>query len=241
MTDLTPEPAPETDADAIREELREATRRLVRTTDALPDAAYAEPSGLPDWTRAHVLAHLALNAEGLARALTGVIDGASAWMYASDQARDDDIATLAAASPSRIRERVLAACTLLSNAIDAVPPDQADTIIERSPGGRRFRVGDVPRMRLQEVEVHHADLDAGYDRGRWRAPFAAGLVDAMRTRVQVSTGFTAHASDVDRSWTFGDGGPVVSGALVDLAWWLTGRGSGEGLTSDGEMPRIGGI
>ena len=56
-------------------DLSEATRRLVRTADGLSDDQYAEPSALPGWTRAHVLAHLALNAEGLAGALTGIVEG----------------------------------------------------------------------------------------------------------------------------------------------------------------------
>ncbi len=34
-------------------------------------------------------------------------------------------------------------------------------------------------------------------------------------------------------------GATVSGAAADLGWWLTGRGDGEGLTSDdGVLPRI---
>ena len=75
--------------------LHESTQRLVRTVDSLPDAAFAEPSGLPDWTRAHVIAHLALNAEGLAGALTGLVQGEPTPMYSSPEARDADIAELA--------------------------------------------------------------------------------------------------------------------------------------------------
>ena len=34
----------------------------------------------------------------------------------------------------------------------------------------------------------------------------------------------------------------MSGAAADLAWWLTGRGTGDGLTSeDGELPGIAGM
>ena len=53
----------------------EATQRLVRTVDSLDDEELATPSGLPDWTRAHVVAHLALNAEGLAGVLRSRIEG----------------------------------------------------------------------------------------------------------------------------------------------------------------------
>ena len=58
----------------VEDLLQEATRRLVRAVDGLDDNAYAEPSGLPGWTRGHVLAHLTLNAEGLAAALSGIVD-----------------------------------------------------------------------------------------------------------------------------------------------------------------------
>lgn len=231
MTDLTT-------VDVIEDLLPEATRRLVRTTDALPDSAYPEPSGLPGWTRAHVLAHLTLNAEGLAGALAGVVEGRRVPMYASDEARDGDIDELAGKTPGVIRSRLLAACTDLKDAIDAVPDDQQDTTIERTPGGRTFTVGAVPWMRLGEVEIHHADLAAGYDHGRWSVPFASDVLESRRTRLDASVAFTAYASDIDRTWTYGEGGPTVTGSVTDLAWWMTGRGDGEGLTSDGEMPRI---
>ena len=67
MEDLEPQ--------AEFELLPEATQRLVRTVDGLDDEALGAPSGLPDWTRGHVVAHLALNAEALAGVLEGVIEG----------------------------------------------------------------------------------------------------------------------------------------------------------------------
>jgi maleylpyruvate isomerase len=221
-------------------DLSEATRRLIRSADALTEDQFAEPSGLPGWTRAHVLAHLALNAEGLAGALTGVVEGRRVPMYASQEARDGDIEDLAGHEPSVVRTRLLAACTDLADAIAAVPEDQADAVIDRVPGGRTFTVGDVPWMRLREVEIHHADLAAGYDRSSWSPAFAVHVLDGMLARDAAAQPFTARATDLDREWAHGDGGPVVSGRAVDLAWWLTGRGSGDGVTSEGgTLPQIG--
>jgi maleylpyruvate isomerase len=220
-------------------DLSEATRRLVRTADGLPDHQYAEPSDLPGWTRAHVLAHLALNAEGLAGALTGIVEGNRVPMYASQEARDGDIEELAGKTPTAIRTRLLGGCTDLADAIRAVPDDAAATTVDRVPGGRTFAAGDVASMRLREVEIHHADLAAGYDRSAWAPEFAALVLDGMRER---GTGapLTARATDLGRDWAYGEGGPVVSGRAADLAWWLTGRGAGEGLTSDGgALPQIG--
>jgi maleylpyruvate isomerase len=233
---------PDQSSPAIIEHLLpEATRRLIRTADALADDEYAAPSGLPDWTRSHVLAHLALNAEGLARALGGIVEGERVSMYASQEARDAEIAELATARPSVIRGRLLGATTDLADAIDAVPDDQWATTIERVPGGRTFTAGDVPDMRIGEVEIHHADLAAGYSRTDWPTAYVVLLLDRKSaTGVAADHSFHARATDLDRTWRYGEGGPTVTGTGADLGWWLTGRGSGEGLTSDsGTLPRIG--
>jgi maleylpyruvate isomerase len=53
--------------------------------------------------------------------------------------------------------------------------------------------------------------------------------------------FVVRATDLGREWTVGEGsGPTVTGTGGALGWWLTGRGSGEGLASDAEaLPRLG--
>jgi len=221
--------------------LRESSQRLVRTVDSLPDAAFREPSGLPDWTRAHVVAHLTLNAEGLAGALTGLVQDEPTPMYRSQEARDEDIDLLAAAEPSELRDRLLGATTGFADAMAAVPEDAWGTEIERVPGGPTFRAGAVPGMRLRELEIHHADLDAGYTRADWTPAFATLLLDSMAKRESWTEPFLARPTDVEGTWTFGQGGrTTVTGTAADLGWWLTGRGSGEGLTSDiGKLPGIG--
>jgi maleylpyruvate isomerase len=219
-----------------------ATRRLIRTADSLAEADYAAASPLPGWTRGHVLAHLALNAEGLAAALTGIVEDRKVPMYASQEARNGDIEELAGAGPSETRRRLLASATDLADALAGVPDDRLDVLIERVPGGRTFAAGDVASMRLREVEIHHVDLAAGYDRSHWEPAFATHLLDVMTARDVASAPYSAYAVDLDRTWTCGGGGPTVTGAAVDLAWWLTGRGDGEGLSSDdGDLPRIGAL
>ena len=221
--------------------LSEASQRLIRTVDRLEDAAWAAPSGLPGWTRAHVVAHLVLNAEGLAGSLGGIVQGTAIPMYPSQEARDRDIEDLAGEEPEVLRTRLLGATTDFADAVAAVPDDAWETRIERVPGGSTFRASSIPGMRLREVEIHHADLDAGYTHADWSPELAVLVVDSMSRRELSGRPFTVRATDTDRSWTFGSGaGPTVSGTTADLAWWLTGRGDGEGLTSDGgELPGIG--
>lgn len=220
------------------EELSGATRRLIRTVDGMTDSAYAEPSMLPDWSRGHVVAHLALNAEGLAAALRGLTEGESVPMYTSQEARNSDIARLGTAGPTAIRSRLLGAVTDFADALAAVPEEAWDVPIDRTPGQRSFPAGAAPSMRHREVEIHHADLGLGYSHTDWPTTFAVRLIDSMATR-EPSAPLTMHATDVDRTWRLGDDRPTVTGAAADLGWWLTGRGGGADLTSDdGTLPRM---
>jgi maleylpyruvate isomerase len=222
--------------------LREAALRLVRTVDALADRDWDAPSLLPGWSRAHVVAHLVLNAEGLAGCLGGVAAGEAVPMYPSQARRDGDIEELAAAGDrAELRDRLLASTTDLADAVAAVPQGAWGASVERVPGGpRTFAAGDVPGMRLRELEIHHADLGAGYSPADWLDGVAVRVLDAMTARGVSAEPFRTVPTDAEGTWTFGDGGPTVSGAASDLAWWLTGRGDGAGLTSDdGELPRIG--
>ena len=225
--------------EAHLEELAEATRRLVRTVDGMSESAYAEPSLLPDWTRGHVVAHLALNAEGLAGALRGLTEGRSVPMYASQEARDGDIERLGTAEPEAIRSRLLGAVTDFTDAVAAVPPEAWDVSIDRTPGRRAFPAVSVPLMRHREVEIHHADHGLGYSHRDWPTDFCVRLIDSAVARPYPEA-LTLHATDLDRTWHVHEGGgPTVSGAATDLGWWLTGRGSGEGLAcEDGPLPRM---
>lgn len=219
--------------------LESATRRLIRTVDAMADFQFTEPSLLPGWARAHVVAHLVLNAEGLTAALEGVREQRAVPMYASPEARDDDIEELSGADPGVLRDRFLASTTAIHNAVEELPEELYGSRIERTPGSDRpFSAGRIGEMRLREVEIHHADLDLAYTWAEWPSDFTVLLLD-NRSAVHEGPPFTANAVDLGRSWTFGEGGPSVSGPGALLAWWATGRDPGDGLTSDdGELPRM---
>ncbi|WP_210502363.1 maleylpyruvate isomerase family mycothiol-dependent enzyme [Nocardioides xinjiangensis] len=226
-------------AGALPELIAQADQALVRTVDGLSDDQYAEPTQLPGWTRAHVVAHLALNAEGLGGVLHGAHVGRPRPMYASVERRDADIADLATASPAELRERLLAATARFTDALGAMHEADWDGRFERVPDGPTYALTSVPLMRLREVEIHHADLGAGYTRADWPEGFRRVLLDSLRAFRTVP--LTVRATDLDGTWRYGDGdgGPTVTGTSADLAWWLTGRGSGEGLTSDtGELPEM---
>jgi maleylpyruvate isomerase len=218
--------------------LDSGTRRLVRSVDAVPDDQWVQPSLLPGWSRSHVVAHLTLNAEGLSGALEGVHEGRRVPMYRSGAARDADIAELSKASPATLRDRFMGSTTVIGEWVEELADNLADTMIERTPGGRQFPASDVVHKRIREVEIHHADLGLDYTAADWTGEFVALLLD-FRSSAYDGTPFAGHALDLDRTWRFGTGGPTVSGPGGALAWWVTGRGTGDGLTSDdGRVPRM---
>jgi maleylpyruvate isomerase len=223
----------------LLELLDSGTHRLVRSVDTMTDDQWAQPSLLPGWTRADVVAHLTLNAEGLSGALEGVHEGRDVPMYASQERRDGDIRALGAAPVSGLRDRFLASTTVIGEWVEELAGNLADKLVERTPGGRSFPAGAVGVMRTREVEIHHADLALDYTAADWPVEFVDLLMDSRGGADHDGPPFVAHATDLDRTWQFGTGGPTVSGVGSALAWWVTGRGSGDGLTSDdGRVPRM---
>src|SRR5512145_2600597 len=80
-----------------------ATQRLVRTAEQLDDDTVRLPSLCPGWTRAHVLTHVARNADALTNLLTWASTGVETPMYESAEARAADIE---AGSPRALEELV---------------------------------------------------------------------------------------------------------------------------------------
>lgn len=218
-------------------DLEDASQRLVRRVDELPDASYAAASSLPGWTRGHVVAHLALNAESLERVLRGAAQGGEPAMYPSQAARDGDVERLAAAGPGELRERTMKSVRCLAEAMAAMPPGAWSGRFRRVPDAPdTLGVDAVPGMRHREVELHHVDLDVGYSPRDWPGSFVVSCVEALRHR---APGVTLLATDLGRSWYAERGRVTVSGPGPDIAWWLSGRGDGASLTSNGgDLPRI---
>src|SRR5260370_25436131 len=71
----------------VSDQMDQATQRLLGTARVITEPDLREPSLLPGWTRAHVLAHLARGADAMRNLLVGVRSGQDRQAYASAQAR----------------------------------------------------------------------------------------------------------------------------------------------------------
>ena len=229
----------EQSSQAISERLPpEATRRLVRTVDALADDDVRRPSAAARLDPGHVVAHLALNAEGLAGALARHRRGrAGPDVRVAGGPRRRHRPTSPAARPAGSGAGSSARRTDLADALDAVPDDQWDDH-DRADAGRphlhrRRRARDAaargrdpprrPRRRL-----HRGRLAAGV-----RRRCARREREARRGRRVRSTCARPTSTAPGR---FGEGGPTVSGTGADLGWWLTGRGDGRGTDQRQRRP-----
>jgi maleylpyruvate isomerase len=189
--------------------------------DQLADEDLAADSGLPEWSRAHVVAHMARNADALVNLLTWARTGVETPMYPSRKVRDAGIASTAAQLPADLRADYAAACARLAVAIGTMPV-KAWSAQVRSGQGHTIPVTDVPWMRAKEVWVHGVDLRAGLAFADLPADFCTALVDdvlGVFTAREQTPDVTIVATDVDRTW--GDGGTTVEGPVAAVAAWLT--------------------
>ena len=203
--------------------------------DALTDGDLAAPSGLPDWSRSHVVAHLARNADALVNLLTWARTGVESPMYASREERDAGIATTADQFPAELRADYAAACARLAVAIETMPA-AAWTADVRNMQGRTIPATDVPWMRAKELWVHGVDLRTDLAFDDLPPELCIALVDDVlglfADRGQAPDA-TIVATDVDRTW--GSGAATVEGPVTAVAAWLT-RADASGLTGDVPAP-----
>jgi maleylpyruvate isomerase len=199
--------------------------------DQLTDEELAAPSPLPDWSRAHVVAHLARNADALGNLLSWARTGVETPMYPSREVRDAEIAATVKLPPAELRADFVAACARFAEAIETMP-DEAWTADVRNMPGKTIPVTDVPWMRAKEIWVHGVDLDAGLAFADFPVDFSTALVDdVLSTFVErgQAPDVTVVTTDVGRTW--GTGGTRVHGPVNAVAAWLT-RDDASGLHGD---------
>ncbi|MFI2199363.1 maleylpyruvate isomerase family mycothiol-dependent enzyme [Streptomyces sp. NPDC020192] len=215
--------------------VRDATERLLGAVAELDNASLAEPSRLPGWSRGHVLAHLARNAD----ALVNVLDGRP--MYASAEVRDADIER-DAARPLDVQLADLRESAARFQALGDVPADWSRTVELRN--GVTDSASRVPFRRWGEVELHHVDLGIGYELEDLPAEFTEREIDflAQRFAGHAEVPSTGLSTGNGRNWTTGGGAqgePVAAeGTPADLLGWLAGRRDGSRLTTKGTLPKL---
>jgi maleylpyruvate isomerase len=183
----------------LSDELDAATQRLLDEARLLTRSDLKAPSLLPDWSRAHVLAHLARSADAMRNLLAGARAGQDRPGYASPQAREADIEVGAAAEAKDLADD-LAASAMAFRTVARQLPDQAWDYRVLMPDGMRLPARALLTWRLAEVELHHCDLGIGYGYEQWGAAFAEmELGEPLRSRRAERVDYAPTESVRDRS------------------------------------------
>jgi len=226
---------PRPDADIAL--LRESTARLASTARRYGEADIEAPSLLPGWTAAHILTHLARNADSHSRRLEAAAKGELVPQYEGGPAgRRADIEQGARRPAHQILEDLLQACERLDSVIASTPEqvwDDGQVLVFSEPAP----AWQLPFSRAFEVEVHLVDLGTGYEPADWPAAFVDQALEQTWNRIAsrhaVVSGpevsWHLHRTDGEGEWTLRrspEGSEVVSGhAKGDCAI----RGSGAAL------------
>lgn len=220
-------------ADVLRQ-IDAATEQLLRTAGRFTDADVRAPSLLPDWSRGHVLTHLARNADGGRHLLIWARTGVETPEYPSMAAREEQIEAGAGRSAHALVADLRDSAARFAAEYRRMTTAAWSRTV-RWTGGQERPAARAADSRLSEVLVHHVDLDAGYAPAQWPADF----VRAMLGRVVASFGARSdapalrlHADDTGTRYDVGTAGPATSvhGPEASLLAWLMGRSPGTDLT-----------
>lgn len=197
------------------------------------DDAFAAPSTLPGWSRAHVLSHVALQAEGMINLLTWARTGVRTPAYASLEQRNADIGAGAERAPATIRADVISSSDRLAEVVRQMPPQAWATKVT-NPQGVSFPAIDIPWVRAREMWIHAIDLDVGASFADLPAPMLTELLEEVAAAVGAKPGCPALRLESDGgTWTVGGPDPeaTVTGSAPEIAAWLLGRSRGRELRS----------
>jgi maleylpyruvate isomerase len=186
------------------------TRRWVDTGTKLVDDAIAglsseavrEPSGLPGWTRAHLVAHINANADALANLIRWAATGVETRMYASPEERDEGIEKGGLLPAEDLLAWFACSVTTLNRGMDILGPQQWSAQVVTAQG-RKVSATEIPWLRARELMVHAVDLAVGLNFGDLPVDFLQALVEDIVAKRDL-----AHL-------------PV--GPVPEVAAWLAGR------------------
>ncbi|MGW4793725.1 maleylpyruvate isomerase family mycothiol-dependent enzyme [Nonomuraea sp. NPDC004297] len=180
----------------------DGTEMFLDAVAGLDQAAQQEPSLLPGWTRKHVVAHVAANADALGNLVRWAATGERTPMYATPEERAAGIERGLRMPAGELDAWLRRSATALAGASAALTGEQWSAEVVTAQG-RTVPATEVPWLRAREVCVHTVDLGLGVA----FADLPADFLEALCVEVVAKRG----------------GVPSVEGPLAERAAWLTGR------------------
>ncbi|MEU6010379.1 maleylpyruvate isomerase family mycothiol-dependent enzyme [Streptomyces sp. NPDC047453] len=197
MTEVT-----RTFADA-RAWARTGTELMLDAVAGLGEAGFSAPSVLPEWTRGHLVAHVAANADALCNLVHWAATGEETPMYASAEERAAGIAKGPTLPADELRSWLTGSAHRLAEGLDGLTDEQWQHQVVTAQG-RTVPTTELPWMRAREVCVHAVDLGTGVVTF---ADLPKGFLTALVAEISAKRGLTE----------------LPDGPLPEVAAWLAGR------------------
>jgi uncharacterized protein (TIGR03083 family) len=221
---------------------RDGTTQLIGETAGLGEAALGAPSALPGWTRKHLLAHLAANAEALGNLVHWAATGEPTAMYSSPADRAVGIERGSLLPRAELTAWLSRSAAALEEAMTALSDAQWQAPVV-SAQGRAIAAAEVPWLRAREVYVHAVDLATGLSFGDLPAGFLTALCGDVIARRGTAPGpaMLLQAVDSGGQWELPGRDEVVtlSGPLAEITAYLTGRAHKLTTASGDPAPTLG--
>ncbi len=154
---------------------RAGHRRLLDALAPLTDDDFRAPSRLPRYSRAHVVARLTNKATAHARLFEGPAAGEVRRLHPEGYDADEAADVGAARPAGELCANLEQSLGRLEAAWDDLAPDQWDHLGIMTAGPRTM--AEIVGHHLRNVEVHHVDLDIGYEVADWLPAFVEGELD----------------------------------------------------------------
>jgi maleylpyruvate isomerase len=219
--------------------LQRESGMAMATIASLTDDELARPTRCDGWTRAHLIAHLARDADAMTNLVTWAVTGKETPAYESREKRDADIEATAKLSAAQLTAALEKADARLLEALRTL---KGGVEVETVPTlfSDEVNVFSLPARRTTEVIVHHDDLDTTWE---WHEADPDATVDAIEVcvlRLQAhpdSPGLHIVAREGEE-WTVGDGSRRIEGYYEALLPFLAREQVEEGLRYEGELPSL---
>ncbi|GAA5165397.1 maleylpyruvate isomerase family mycothiol-dependent enzyme [Ornithinimicrobium tianjinense] len=217
-------------------DLDRETDRLLATCRVLTEADRGSATLCQGWDVAHLLTHVARNADSLSNLLLWATDGVERQAYVSAEQRDADIESGARRPLAVIVADVKASAARFRELAEAMTGDAGlAEVVTRT--GTVVKGHQVIAMRILEVVFHHVDLRTGCDFDDADPDWTHRTLRrgaAQWERAGDAPALTLRPEGMDPV-LLGGGGPDVVGTVGQLLLWLA-RGEVRGLSSDAPLP-----
>ncbi|MER7584203.1 maleylpyruvate isomerase family mycothiol-dependent enzyme [Kitasatospora sp. NPDC097691] len=147
----------------------------------LSEDEYAAASALPGWTRKHLVAHLAANAEAIANLVHWARTGERTPMYGTPWERAAGIERGAGLGADELTRWFTESAANLAAAMSALPEEAWRAPVVTAQG-RTVPASETPYLRAREVMVHAVDLATGVSFADLPDDFLRALEEDIRAK-----------------------------------------------------------